>query len=57
LMILAKKIGRSFEWTVAFNTFCAALGYKTRIVEDLVYHEWSEVYVESEERWVHVDVH
>ena len=56
IKILDTRAGRCAEWTIAFTQMCVALGYKTRICEDLINHVWTEVYINCLNKWVHVDV-
>ena len=56
LMILKSKTGRCGEWAYAFTCMCMALGHKARLCEAWAEHAWTEVYIDSYKRWVHLDV-
>jgi peptide-N4-(N-acetyl-beta-glucosaminyl)asparagine amidase len=55
LEILAYGKGRCGEFSILFTALCLVHGYRARLILDLSDHVWTEVWEDSERRWVHVD--
>jgi peptide-N4-(N-acetyl-beta-glucosaminyl)asparagine amidase len=49
------RIGRCGEWANAFTALCVALGHTSRRILDWTDHVWTEVWIDSYQRWVHMD--
>lgn len=54
-LISETRRGRCGEWANCFTLFCRSLGYESRHVVDWTDHVWTEVYSESQQRWLHCD--
>uniref|UniRef100_A0A034V3S8 Peptide-N(4)-(N-acetyl-beta-glucosaminyl)asparagine amidase n=1 Tax=Bactrocera dorsalis TaxID=27457 RepID=A0A034V3S8_BACDO len=53
--LLVSRKGRCGEYANCFTFLCRCLEYDARIVHSRFDHVWTEVYSETQARWLHVD--
>ena len=53
--LLDTRQGRCGEWASCFTLCCRTLGFDSRQVFDETDHTWTEVWSQSQSKWVHVD--
>ena len=54
-MLLKTRSGRCGEAANLFTCFCRSLSFESRYIYDPSDHVWTEVYSESQQRWIHCD--
>ena len=55
IKLLETRNGRCGEWANCFTGLVISLDYEARYVIDWTDHVWTEVWIEAEQRWVHMD--
>jgi peptide-N4-(N-acetyl-beta-glucosaminyl)asparagine amidase len=53
--LLTWRQGRCGEFANCFTLFCLSLGFEARHVVDWTDHVWTEVWSDSQQRWLHCD--
>ena len=54
-MMMKTRTGRCGEWANCFTFLCRALDFDARFIMDTTDHVWTEVWSQTQNRWLHLD--